>query len=287
MNKANVLAKSFVFLISHERSGSHYLSDLLHSTGKVTSLDEVCNFNAVDPEKSRTSFFRFRREAAESDPDIVLRPSVSSMTRLLDGYLDYLSQIARGPTKTILDIKYGHVHNFEVGWWPTERRPFLCWWLSERNIPVVHLNRCDSVAASVSDFVAKKRGVWHRKGNGKDKRIRAINVPASTLAQEAVLLEREKDNFFNWLSECNCLTVEYEQLVGNEVSRRETMIRLCEFLQVPAPAIFMSNYLKVTPPVAEVVRNYEELGRAIQLFGQGRLHGTYRGDDSEQAKADR
>ena len=43
--------------------------------------------------------------------------------RLTDAYFAHLASIAKPNKKIFVDIKYGHVHNFEISWWPSERRP--------------------------------------------------------------------------------------------------------------------------------------------------------------------
>lgn len=260
-----------VFLISHERSGSHYLTDLLTSTGKLRSLDEVCNFNAIDPDKHQASFFRFKREAQASDPDIVLRPGLESMTRLLNGYLEFLSALVSSELKILVDIKYGHVHNFELGWWPTERRPFLFNYLEQNAIPVIHLTRRDSIAATVSNLIAEKTAVWHRREAGESAAAATVRVPVQRAVHEALLLEQEKQNFFGWLTSANVFGVEYEEIAGGEAERIRAMKRLCEFLGLSQPAEFRSGHRKVTPPLEEIVENYDDLIRLARLFGGGKL----------------
>jgi LPS sulfotransferase NodH len=234
----------FIVLISHERSGSHYLSDMLTANTGVRSFDEICNYNAIDPDTSPASFFRFRREAQVADPDIALRPSPESNTRLMDSYLAQLETMATGPKRLLLDIKYGHVHNFEVGWCPTERRPFLPAYLEERGIPVIHLTRRDSLAAIVSGMIADRRRVWHRKGEGQEP-FAKVRIPAMKAVQEALALDREKENFLSWLAPQRSFDVEYEELTLSEVERNAVMTRLCVFLGLDVPESFTSALRKV------------------------------------------
>jgi LPS sulfotransferase NodH len=265
------IAEQFVFLISHERSGSHYLTDMLAATGEIHSFDEVCNFNAINPDTSPASFFRFRRGAQTSDPDIALRPGTESNTRLLDTYLQHLATIPKKKKRMLLDIKYGHVHNFEVGWWPSERRPFLGNYLEKAGIKVVHLTRRDSLAAIISGQLADKTHVWHRKEGDADKEMKRTRVPPMKAVHEALSLEREKENFFTWLATNSCIEVEYEDLTASDGARDAIMTRICAFLGVPAPDKFESRYRKVTPPLREVLDNYEDLVKVTHLFGNGRL----------------
>jgi Stf0 sulphotransferase len=267
-------ASRFIFLISHERSGSHYLADMLIGNCGVRSFDEVCNYNAIDPDTAPASFFRFRRDAQVKDPDIALRPSVETNKRLMDAYLAHLAALVPGDKKLFIDIKYGHIHNFEVGWWPTERRPFLSMYLEEKGIKAVHLTRRDALAAIVSGQIADKRRVWHKKDDSTAT-FPKVRIPAMKAVQEAIALEREKENLLSWLAPHLSFDVEYEELTISDVERDAVMTRLCNFLGLDAPARFPSEHRKVTPPLHEAVENYDDLMRVARLFGNGRwrFHG--------------
>jgi hypothetical protein len=261
----------FAVMISHERSGSHFLTDMLTSTDRVRSLDEVCNFNAVDPDISKASFFRFRHESAINAPEFALRPSSETMTTLLDLYLEHLDQLVK-PGKIIwLDIKYGHVHNFEIGWWPTERRPFLLNYLETREIRVVHLTRRDSIAATISSLIAEKTGAWHRRDGSAGPSISRVHVPIIRAVQEALMLEREKDNFFSWLANNRRFAVVYEDIAALPEIRDGVLKELCRFLGIPPPDTFATSHQKVTPPLSDVLENFEDLRRVAHIFGGGRL----------------
>jgi hypothetical protein len=262
-------ADRFIILISHERSGSHYVSDMLMAASTIQSVDEVCNFNAVNPESSKASFLGFKREAGISNPDIVLRPSPSSMGELLGLYLGRLQGLVKPEKQILIDVKYGHVHNFEIGWWPSERRPFLLQWLEQRDIKIVHLSRRDSLAATVSGYIADKRRVWHRKTGDEVPATPPVRVPVQRMVHEALLLEGEKQNFVNWLAGNRCFHLEYETVAGE--GRDSVMNQLCSFLAIPPPVEFVTTHMKVTPPLAAAVENYSDLINTARLFGGGRL----------------
>jgi hypothetical protein len=209
-----------------------------------------------------------------ADPDIALRPSAEANTRLMDAYLAHLAALAPGGKKLLLDIKYGHVHNFEVGWWPSERRPFLPSYLEERGIKIIHLTRRDSLAATVSGMIADRRRVWHRRDDA-EAAFAKIRIPAMKAVHEALALEREKENFFSWLAPHLCFEVEYEEITATDAERNAAMARLCRFLGLEAPAEFPTTHRKVTPPLSEAVENYDDLIRVARTFGNSRwrFHG--------------
>ncbi|HEX4077733.1 MAG TPA: hypothetical protein VHX61_02510 [Rhizomicrobium sp.] len=267
----HMASQRFVILLSHERSGSHYLVDMLTSQSPIASLDEICNFNSVNPDKSRASFFRFQHETGIRDSELMLRPNAETRTRFMDLYLRHLAGLVDGQKKILLDIKYGHVHNFEIGWCPSERRPFLLDYLERRNVPVVHLTRADSIAAVASSMIAEKTGVWHRRNSDAEEVVAKVPLPTLKVAYEALALEREKDNFFGWLPGCRFFNVGYEQLAGPETVRSAIMTRVCSFLGLPDRTEFPSRHSKVTPPLGNVVQNFDEVMRVVRLFGGGRL----------------
>jgi LPS sulfotransferase NodH len=264
------VAARLIVLISHERSGSHFLTDMLTSAADVGSVDEVCNFNAVNPQTSKASFLRFRYDRQIESPEFALKPDSETLTKLLDSYFDHLASFVKAD-RIWIDIKYGHVHNFEIGWWPSERRPFLLSYLQSRHIKIVHLTRKDALAAAISAYVGERTGVWHVKTETPEHSVPRIKIPPLKIAHDAIGLEREKDNFFAWLAENSCFHVEYEQLTSSEQMRNATMTDLCAFLGLQAGPDFPSTHRKVTPPLRETVENYDELLRVVGLFGGGHL----------------
>jgi LPS sulfotransferase NodH len=267
--RTKALSERLVIMLSHERSGSHFVADMLKSSAKLVSVDEVCNFNAVDPYKSKLSFFRFRHECQQKNPEFAYRPDYDNLTAFCDSYFAHLLSSTK-VERVLVDIKYGHVHNFEIGWWPSESRPFLARYLESRNVRIVHLVRRDPVAATVSNFVAKQTGVWHRHSKTAHTQFGKFSVPTQKIVHEALALQRENDNFFGWLSTNRCSRVAYEDF-GSESRRTDTMNALFAFLDLALQSAYPTSLVKVTPPLEDVVENYEDLQRTIALFGQGRL----------------
>ena len=260
----------FVVLISHERSGSHFLTDLLVSTGQIRSFDEVCNFNAINPDTVPASFFRFRMEASAADPDILLRPNWRCMGRLLEKYFDHLATMTPDGKRALLDIKWGHIHNFEQAWWTPQRRPFLFGWLERHRIPVINLARRDSLATMVSNLVAEERKVWHMK-KGETLPDVAVTIDVQKAVHDALLLVREKEMVAGWASTNKCFNIDYEDIAGDGVARHAVMTRLCQFLNIDPPAEFKSERAKLMRSIKAAVANYAELRERVALEGGGKL----------------
>lgn len=259
------LSRRLIMMLSHERSGSHYLADLLQSGGEVASLDEVCNFRAVDPDTSRTSFFRFRREWQELNPQLAVRPDAPAISAFLQSYLVYLLGLSNKGL-VLVDIKYGHVHNFEPAWWPSELRPFLLKFAQRHNVRIIHLTRRDSLASVVSGTVAEERQLWHRRNGSPSQAGFSVRVPVPQVIQKTLALEREKANFSAWLAGNERLNISYEDITGSEAVRGDALARVAAFLGLQTQT-FTTSFEKVTPPLHEVVKNYKELRRWLTPLG--------------------
>src|SRR3569832_512456 len=113
---------TLTILLCHERSGSHLLGEFLGSLDGVRMFDEVCNARSVQPRSAPESFHRFRYDAIISDPNILLDPTAERHLQFLRAYFAHLAKLASF-SNIAVDIKYGHVINFEGWWWPiTPRR---------------------------------------------------------------------------------------------------------------------------------------------------------------------
>lgn len=262
-------ADRLVVLLSHERSGSHYLAEMLASGGDLVSLDEVCNFNAVAPEKSKTSYFGFRRQWQEAHPDLAMRPDAAAAGCFLDDWLSHILALTPA-AKVLLDIKYGHVHNFEPGWWPSEHRPYLVKYLDRRRVAVIHLVRRNTIEAVVSALAAEKAGVWHRRAGANHTAPAKMRVPVPNVVHRALLLQRERENFVSWLAGARCFDIAYEDIRESGAVKNDVLSRLCDYLGIRASR-FTSTLERMTPPIRDLVENYGELRRTAAIFGMPRL----------------
>ena len=247
-------------LISHDRSGSHYLASFLKSLPNSRIVDEVCNEDALDPATNPLSFFGFRHDRSKKNPDYALRRNPRVVEALLDEYFGFVVEQASG-AKVTVDIKYGHVHNFEAAWCPALRRPFLFEYARRNKICIIHLSRWNSLEAVISGFVAESRRTWHATGDKRPAQAsEAIEVDIRHLGEQVAALDEQKAIVFRWSRGLRCLPVTYEELV-HPGTEEQTRRRIASFLDVVAPATFQSPYRKVTPPLAAIVRNWDEVKR--------------------------
>ena len=245
-------------LVSHDRSGSHYLGSYIRSLPEQTMVDEVCNEEALDPVRDTLSFFGFRHRRSLEVPDYALRRTPPIVSRLLDEYFSFALD-SSPPGGVTIDVKYGHIHNFEAAWWPIFRRPFLFEYAGWRDIKVVHLSRWNSLESVVSGYVAESRKVWHAIGAQKPAApADAIEVDIKQLDHQIRILNEQKAAIFRWTKNLRCLSVLYEELV-DPVQGRACRDRVAQFVGSAPPREFSSPYRKVTPPMHLVIRNWAEV----------------------------
>jgi len=245
-------------LVSHDRSGSHYLGSFIRSLPQQTMVDEVCNEQALDPVQDPLSFFGFRHRRSLDIPDYALRRSPAVVSNLLDEYFLFVLNSAPAGGVTI-DVKYGHIHNFEAAWWPIFRKPFLFEYAGSRGIKTIHLCRWNSLETVISSQVAESRKVWHAVGTQKPAGPSdAVEVDIKQLASQIHMLNEQKGAIFRWTKNLRCLPVLYEELV-DPVQGRACRNRVAEFLGSIPPKEFSSPYRKVTPPMHLAIRNWADV----------------------------
>lgn len=245
-------------LISHDRSGSHYLGSFIRALPGQEVIDEVCNEQAVDPVHDPLSFFGFRYRLSLDEPDYCLRRNPEIVTALLDRYFAFVAK-ACGARAVTIDVKYGHIHNFDIAWWPIFRRPFLFDFCRRRGIKIIHLSRWNSLQAIVSGEVAESRRTWHAVGETPPaSRADAIELDKQKVLRQVLSLNQQKDAVSRWLRGLTCLNVSYEEMI-DPLLGLNCRAQIAAFLGVSAPGDFTSPYQKVTPPPEIVVRNWQEI----------------------------
>jgi hypothetical protein len=262
-DSASLDLSRLTLLLSHDRSGSHYLGSIIRALPRHRMVDEVCNEQAVDPVSNPLSFFGYRHKHSTEHPDYALRRRPDVVRSLLDAYFSFVLAQSEGKSVAI-DIKYGHVHNFEIAWWPVFRKPFLLEYAQSRRLKMIHLSRWNSLETVISGEVAESRKLWHAIADKPQaSEADAIEVDCRRVLEQITLLNQQKDAFYAWTRGVNCLSVLYEELSG-PAAGPATRVRLARFLEAEPPAAFASPYKKVTPPLHRIVKNWEELTKVCR-----------------------
>lgn len=245
-------------LLAHERSGSHLLGEVISSFGNVWVFDEVCNADAIRPDRDPASFHRFRRDwlNANAEAPAGFEPQI----RFVDDYFAHLAGLGGG-RPTVVQIKYGHIHHFEAMWWPIFRQPFLFGHLERRDIGLIHLWREDVARAAISDQVAKARRLWKVVEGGVDPETLApVTLDAAAVVEDARLLARQQACISGeWIGGARVYEVTYEGLV-EDLAQGSSFADLAAFVGVQAPLRpGRIRQRRTLPSIANGVANFEEV----------------------------
>jgi LPS sulfotransferase NodH len=259
-------------LLSHERSGSHFLSDFIRSLRGTRTIDEVGNPQALRPATSLDSIHRFRKEAIDADPALLLEPSDERHDRFLSSYFSFLRD-SRKPDNVVVDIKYAHVHLFETFWWPLLARPFLFRHCEQHGIRILHLHRQNVIEAAASALIANQRRAWHTwEAKAAETADQTFRLDAKAVVRNARLLARQSDCFERrWMGSVERMTVTYEQVAASLGQGGALDREIAAFVGGSSVRPFSPRSRKMTKPLHEVVENYHELRRECDAAGLSRF----------------
>jgi LPS sulfotransferase NodH len=264
------VASKITILLSHERSGSHFVSEYISSFSGVGTFDEVCNPNAIVPSRDTHSFFRFKHDYAKENPDFALTPSRDGTERFLAAYFELLRK-KRGQANIVVDIKYGHVHQFEVFWWPIFARPNLFGFCERNNIQILHLYRRNVVESAVSAEIAEQRRVWHTwQSDHESTKDRSHTVNVRKIIEQASLLRTQSDWFESrWIGNAIRHTITYEEASKSIGTGDKFCTDLANFVGGTLTQDYRRKHEKVTQPLPLAVENFEALQQACENAGLG------------------
>ena len=263
------MANLFI-LLSHERSGSHFVGEYLASLSDFKVFDEVCNPDAVKPEHCLESFYRFKYDTIVKDPRFLLNPTRARHSEFVAAYLNHLLAL-RAPHHVVVDIKYGHVQNFEWWWWPMLERPALLNICEANGIGIIHLFRENVIEATVSAMIADRRKIWHSWEVKSETAPQTYRLPVQEIIRRAKLLEEGTQWFKEWTGKNNRIRLTYERASAELGLNGELDAELTKFLGRGPRAPFRPRVQKLTPPLHEIVENFDELKGACEKAGWGRF----------------
>jgi hypothetical protein len=230
-------------------------------------FDEVCNPDAVKPAKAAESFHRFKYDVIMRDSRFLLEPTVSGHRDFVASYFDHLLSLG-APHNIGVDIKYGHVQNFEWWWWPILDRPTLLSICESAQIGIVHLYRENVVEATVSGMIAQRRKVWHSWQAGADApEIKPYHLPVNEIVRKAKLLERQTGLFKDWTKMNSKIELTYEGVATDLGKDGPLEATLTTFMGAAPKKAFAPRVQKLTPPMREIVENFDELKAACEKAG--------------------
>jgi hypothetical protein len=262
-------------LLSHERSGSHLLGEFLGASNAVHVYDEVCNANAVDPERHEASFFRFQSELIVRQQPKIFVPSYESQMELGKAYFSFLLS-RQDRSNIVVDIKYGHVRNFDWFWTPPFKRPLLFDICRVNGIRVIHLYRENVVDAAISAAVAKQTQVWHSWQLADQNATTKVSINVESVVTEAMLLS-EQIRWISkvWMPGTQHRAITYEALTAGIPDDPQGILKeTAEFVGGTAPESFAPRLRKLARRHEDQLANLDALKIACERAGLGHFLGA-------------
>ena len=269
---------TLLILLSHQRSGSHFLKETLnchneyldqvgYAGTRYIALPEVLTPGSEMeyPDQSKWLFGPFLRERVLSSPIEWGNPGGIANAATL--YFRHLHDLSHD--KIILaDIKLNQLYIGE-GWYQEPTSPPRLVYTLRSEGKIILLRRRNIVRAIVSGMQAKHTGIWHvRHGlsapcpakfkiNVDDFRNRLIQVD-SAIAQAD-----------EWLRDWDhaTLKVAYEDLydTGRLACNSQVFDRIAEFAGMAAGITWTTSMRKTgTYQLCDVIENYEEVVSGLQ-----------------------
>ncbi len=254
------ISSRVVLLIGHERAGTNLLRSILQTHSDICCYGEICNCgDGIEAAKAFTAnFFNYKVKAYTADESMIY-PVEEHQERLLKGYFEDLCQNS-GSRVILVDIKYGHIHNFNTFWTSWLGTPFLLRFVTEKNIRVIHLYRKNLLEAVCSTFLAQARSVWNTDKPEELENVR-IHVDPARAKRRVSVLDHEKEMIMGYLPNYQTLTLVYEQMLVEGVLNPMVSEALARFLGVSEEWNAVPKLVKVSPPLSEYVENYDEFRR--------------------------
>jgi hypothetical protein len=259
-------------LVGSQRSGTNFLRELLNTNPPTVVHGEV-----LLPYPLPITWHNFvRNMAGPRVPPVTKDDAIA----LVDEYLVFSVADTRrgyvgkaGEIKAIgFDIKYNQLRFITPVLWDLRDPPFLLEYMRLRGIPVLHMQRRNSLHQALSIAIAEARGVYHNYGRTVDDG-RVTIAPDRLLAHLQWIVE-EAASFRALAHDIDVLDVYYEDLVeecnaatpdGKLPVDSRLMDRIRKFLGVYNSFARPKSLKKVIDrPYREVLENYEAVLQAVR-----------------------
>ena len=260
---------ALLFLLSHQRSGSHFLKSALDrcnsGSGQFLALPEVFTpgIAAMGPQFKDWLFEPFHNERLVRDP--LKWGTPQGIAETAASFIDHLEEKSRDIT-VLADIKLNQLHIGEGWYHQTTTPPKLIDQMLARG-KVIFLQRRNLVRAIVSALQATKTGIWHveSKDAGTPVMIRIDDISGFLFHLEHLhrgLVEADK-----WLAgHPSVHRVYYEDLfsAGTLEAIPQAFDDIADFAEIRRAAAWKSSFRKIgTRPLSDVVANFDDLRAKI------------------------
>lgn len=229
-------------ILSTPRSGSNYLSQLLHNHPNIHSIGEIFNPKTVwgnpgEPQWERSLIMKYYRNSL---PVHFLKHAV---------FKRYATSIKACGFR----LFYDHIDNTRF----TDVAKFIekC-----RDIKIIHLIRDNTLRSVISFFIAKKTGEWllWKKNN---RMVNKVYIKPQDCIARLNLLTAWQKKYTTYFPQNPILVAKYEDL---SKSPQKTLKNVQKFLGVPERKL-KTTMVKQNPQRLEtIVQNYQELATALK-----------------------
>jgi LPS sulfotransferase NodH len=238
-------------ILTHGRSGSTYLQQLLDSHPDIACAEELFNVS----NKSENSFYTFCRRTYPLLSFFFLRGKISSsapnfpLRFLLQNYLEGFYSIQSKPIVGFRLIYNQLLHYHALGRW-----------IVKNKIPIIHLQRKNELKVVVSLLKAQATGVYSSSSNETSTHSR-IRLQPENILRTLVQLSQEKVACEKIVRFNPTLNISYEDLF----EKQAPIIReIMKFLDANDRSLTQPDIVKTNPDrLSDVLENYDEVKLAL------------------------
>lgn len=254
----------FCILLAAPRSGTQLLGRAAEAAFGTRWLQEVFNDIYSDPSadldtdydvSKRASYFNFRYHELQRRPELAY-PSIANQRTLFEAYLQ---SVARrfDETSFLMDIKYNSWHHLNDYWSYPAEPPGLVAFIRELRIPVVHLLRENLFAQYCSVELARETGIWY--STEAPVRSGRLRIDVESCRYWMGVVEQSIELFERWFDGHPVYRLTYERMIGTDGFSPHVTRVLGEALQTAPIAPIVTDYVKVTPNLCDVISNPDDV----------------------------
>ena len=261
--------KKLLVVVAQKRTGSTALGLTLSRGATVHSFGEVFHSARRDEGRfklgelhldAQANFFNFKVDAVRGDPALA-HPSEANQSALFDGFMEHLASLTDRPWMAI-DVKYNSWLNFEPVFSAIGHAPFLLRLLRGHGAAILHLKRRRTFERHCSEELAMRDWRWHAEAGSQAPPPAGIVIDPESALQSMDETHRQMalfDGYFRLWPNAGDLA--YEDMFGGEGLSAEALATMSQIIGEPCDGHHAVPLRKVTPPLAGLIENRQELAR--------------------------